>query len=142
MEINEKILVPLDGSPCAENILPVVEELSANLKAHISLLRVAYVRPFPINNPTDPELEVVREAERYLRGIGEHLKAKGFTVECQVRYGQDAEEIIQRAAEGDISLIALSNHGDGGMRRFLLGSVAEKLIRHAPKPIFLVHCPS
>ena len=140
MEKYEKILVPLDGSECAENILPTVEKLATDFKAGISLLRVVYVHTFPGVDPTEAEVKVVREAEEYLRGLEERLKAKGFKVDSHVRYGDDAEEILDHAAQKDVSLIAMSTHGRSGVKRFLLGSVAEKLIRYSPKPIFLVRC--
>jgi nucleotide-binding universal stress UspA family protein len=140
MEKYEKILVPLDGSECAENILPTVEKLATDFKASISLLRVVYVHTFPGVDPTEAEVKVVREAEEYLRGLEERLKAKGFKVDSHVRYGDDAEEILDHAAQKDISLVAMSTHGRSGVKRFLLGSVAEKLLRYSPKPIFLVRC--
>lgn len=140
MEKFEKILVPLDGSACAEDILPKVEKLATELKASIALLRVAYAHTFPGVDPTEAEVTVVREAEEYVHKIEERLKAKGFKVDSHVRYGDEAEEILDHAAQKDIDLIAMSTHGRGGVKRWLLGSVAEKLLRHSPKPIFLVRC--
>ena len=136
----KRILVPLDGSECAENVLPMVEQLATELKASIALLRVAYAYTFPGTDPTEAEVKVVREAEEYLRKIEDRLKAKGFKVDSHVRYGHDAEEILDHAAEKDIDFIAMTTHGRSGVKRFLLGSVAEKLLRHSPKPIFLVRC--
>ncbi len=85
-------------------------------------------------------MKVVREAEEYLRKIEERLKAKGFKVDSHVRYGNDADEILDHAAQKDIDFIAMTTHGQSGVKRFLLGSVAEKILRHSPKPIFLVRC--
>jgi nucleotide-binding universal stress UspA family protein len=140
MEKFERILVPLDGSECAEIVLPKVEKLATDLKASIALLRVAYAHTFPGVDPTEAEVKVVREAEEYLRKIGERLKAKGFKVDSHVRYGNDADEILDHAAQKDIDFIAMTTHGRSGVKRFLLGSVAEKILRHSPKPIFLVRC--
>ena len=140
MEKLDRILVPLDGSDCAEVILPKVEKLAADLKASIALLRVAYAHTFPGADPTESEVKVVREAEEYLRKIEERLKAKGFKVDSHVRYGNDAEEILDHAAQKDIDCVAMTTHGRSGVTRFLLGSVAEKILRHSPKPIFLVRC--
>jgi len=140
MEKIERILVPLDGSECAEIVLPKLETLATNLKASIALLRVAYAHTFPGADPTEAEVKVVREAEEYLRKIEERLKAKGFKVDSHVRYGNDADEVLDHAAQKDIDLIAMTTHGRSGVKRFLLGSVAEKILRHSPKPIFLVRC--
>jgi nucleotide-binding universal stress UspA family protein len=140
MEKLERILVPLDGSDCAEMILPKVEKLATELKASIALLRVAYAHTFPGVDPSDAEVKVVREAEEYLLGLENRLKAKGFKVDSHVRYGNDAEEILDHAAQKDIDFIAMTTHGRSGVKRFLIGSVAEKILRHSPKPIFLVRC--
>jgi nucleotide-binding universal stress UspA family protein len=140
MEKFERILVPLDGSDCAENVLPKVEKLAKDLKASIALLRVAIAHIFPGADPTDAEVKVVREAEQYLSKVEEGLKKKGLKVDSHVRYGNDAEEILDHAAQKDIDIVAMTTHGRGGVKRFLLGSVAEKVLRHSPKPVFLVRC--
>lgn len=140
MEKLEKILVPLDGSECAESVLPKVEKLAAELKAGIALLRVAYAHTFPGVDPTEAEVKIVRQAEEYLHKIEERLKAKGFKVDTHVRYESDAEAILDHAAQKDIDMIAMTTHGRSGMKRFLLGSVADKILCHSPKPIFLVRC--
>jgi len=139
----KRILVPLDGSECAENVLPVVEELASELKASITLLRVCLISSLPIGaDPAEAEAKVVQEAEEYLRKIKDRLKAKGFKVGSHVRYGNDAEEILDYAAQKDIDFIAMTTHGRSGVKRFLLGSVGEKVLRHSSKPIFLVRCKS
>jgi nucleotide-binding universal stress UspA family protein len=140
MEKFEKILIPLDGSDCAENVFPKVEKLATDLKATLVLLCVVYAYVFPGIDPTEAEVKVVREAEAYLGKLEERLKARGFEVETHVRYGHDAEEILDHAAQKDIDFIAMTTHGRSGVRRFLIGSVAEKVLRHSPKPIFLVRC--
>jgi len=140
MEKFQRILVPLDGSDCAENVLPKVEKLATELKASIVLLRVALTHTFPGVDPTEAELKVVREAETYLQKVEGRLKAKGFKVDSHVRYGNDAEEILEHADQKDIDMIAMTTHGRSGVKRFLLGSVAEKVLRYSPKPIFLVRC--
>ncbi len=140
MEASARILVPLDGSKCSENIIPKLEELASNLKAGICLLRVAFAHTFPGVDPTEAEVKVVREAETYLQGLESRLKAKGFDVDTHVRYGDDVEEILDHAAQREIDLIAMSNYGHRGVKHFLLGSVAERVLRHTPKPVFLVRC--
>jgi nucleotide-binding universal stress UspA family protein len=137
MEGYKKILVPLDGSDVAETILPEIEKVAAALKASISLLRVIYVRPIQYEDMTKFYAAANRDAEEYLRGIEEHLKAKGFKVESHVRQGNDAEEILDFCEQSDIDLIAMSTHGRSGVKRWLLGSVAEKVMRHTTKPILL-----
>ncbi len=132
----ERILVPLEGSKCDENIIPKVEELAVGKKEGICLLRVVSARAFP---GVDPK-KIIQEAEQYLQNLENRLRAKGFDVDTHVRYGDEVEEILDHAAQRDIGLIAISTHGRSGIKRFLLGSVAEKVLRHTPKPVFLVPC--
>jgi nucleotide-binding universal stress UspA family protein len=138
MEGYEKILVPLDGSDVAEAVLPEIEKVATVSDASISLLRVVYVHPIPYEDMTKFYVAAVRDAEEYLRGIEERLKAKGFIVESHVRQGHEAEEILDYCDQSDIDLFAMSTHGRSGIKRWLLGSVAEKVMRHTTKPILLV----
>lgn len=140
METNERILVPLDGTGCDETIIPRVEELAVEKNEGICLLRVVSARTFPGVDPTMAQVKVVREAEEYLQGLEGRLRAKGFDVDTHVRYGDDAEEILDHAAQRDIGLIAMSTQGHSGIRDFFFKSVAEKVLRDTPKPIFLVRC--
>ncbi len=140
MEKDERILVPLDGSKCAETVIPRVEELIAGKNRGICLLRVASAATFPGVDPTEAQVKVVREAEEYLKGLEDDLRARGLDVDTHVRYGNDADEILDHSAQKEIDLIAMSTHGRSGIKRFLLGSVAEKVLRHAAKPVFLVRC--
>ncbi len=59
-------------------------------------------------------------------------------MESHLQQGNEAQRILEHAEGGDIDLIAMSTHGRSGVSRWLLGSVAEKVIRHANKPILLV----
>ena len=140
MEKGERILVPLDGSECAENVLPKVEELAELNGEGICLLRVALAHTFPGADQTEAQVEVVREAEEYLRGVEGRLKAKGFDVNAHVRYGDEVEEILDHAARKEIDLIAMATHPHRGVRHFFRGCAAEKVLRHTPKPVFLVRC--
>ena len=139
MEKGQRILVPLDGSDCGENILPKLEELASNLKTGICLLRVTSAHTFPGVDASEAEVKVVREAEEYLKSLEGQLRAKGLDVDTHVRYGNEVEEILDHAAQKEIDLIAMSR-GHRGVKHFLLGCVAEKVLRHTPKPVFLVRC--
>ena len=140
MEKGERILVPLDGSECAESVLPKVEELAERKKEGICLLRVALAHTFPGADQTEAQVEVVREAEEYVHGVEERLKAKGFDVNAHVRYGDEVEEILDHAAQKEIDLIAMATRPHRGVRHFFRGCAAEKVLRHTPKPVFLVPC--
>ena len=119
MEKFERILVPMDGSDCAEMILPKLEKLATDLKASIALLQVVYAHTFPGADPTDAEVAVVRKGEEYLEKIKKRLEAKGLKVDTHVRYGEGAEEILDHASQKDIDLVAMTTHGRSGVKRFL-----------------------
>ena len=134
----KSILVPLDGSKLAEAILPEIEKVASCMQARIILLRVCRAHVFPGKDPTEAEVEVVRNAEKYLLAIAADLHAKGFEAEVHVRYGDVAEEILNHSKRNEIDLISMSTHGRSGLGRWLLGSVAEKIVRHSEKPVLLL----
>jgi nucleotide-binding universal stress UspA family protein len=72
--------------------------------------------------------------------LEDRLRAKGFDVNTHVRYGDKVEEILDHAAQKEIDLVAMSTYGHRGVKRFFLGSVAEKVLQHTTKPVFIVRC--
>jgi hypothetical protein len=144
MEKYEKILVPLDGSECAENILSTVEKLATDLKVSIALLRVAYAHTFPGVDPTEAEVKVVREAEKYLQGIEKRLQAKGFRVESHVRYGDEAGEILDHAAQKDFDshVYTWSQRSQTLAPWECCGKVAQPCNKaHFSSSMYLIICP-
>lgn len=133
----KKILVPLDGSKLAEGILPRVEWLAKIHGAEVTLLRVAVAHTFPGMDPVQHQMTVVREAEEYLAKVEENLKSVGVNARAVVRYGHDAQEIVEHARTREFDLIAMSTHGRTGFTQFVLGSVANKVIHTATVPILL-----
>ncbi len=139
----KKILVPLDGSELAKTALDQAEQLAKTFDAEIILFQVV---PFmPIYG--SPELvtplivdEKQKEAvEQYLATLTEELKKKGFRVTATVRTGQQvAVEIIDFAKEVGADLIVMCTHGRSGITRWVLGSVALKLLTRAETPILLL----
>jgi nucleotide-binding universal stress UspA family protein len=133
-----RILVPLDGSPLAEAVLPQVQELVKALGAELFLVRVAHAHVFPGVDPTEQEVEVVQKAETYLADVAGRLGHEGIRVHTAVRYGDAADEIIQHIEDNAVELVAMSTHGRTGLSHLVLGSVAEKVVRHAAVPVLLV----
>jgi nucleotide-binding universal stress UspA family protein len=133
----KKILVPLDGSKLAEKILPRVEWLAKIHGGEVTLLRVALAHTFPGQDPVQHQLNAVKEAEEYLAKAEEWMRSVGVSVKTVVRYGNDAQEIVDHARDRDFDLIAMSTHGRTGLTQFVLGSVANKVINTATVPILL-----
>jgi nucleotide-binding universal stress UspA family protein len=139
----KKILVPLDGSELAKTALGQAENLAKTFDAEIVLFQVV---PFmPIYG--SPELvtplivdEKHKEAvEKYLANLTEELKKRGLRVSATVRTGQQvAGEIIDFAKEAAVDLIVMCTHGRSGISRWVLGSVALKLLTRAEAPILLI----
>src|SRR5262245_46909506 len=137
-----KLLIPLDGSRTAEKVLPFARVLARTLNLPIELLEVVDVSAANAHAAGDKArfLDVlIAEGERESR---EHLKAvaaefPGSRITCSVERGDPAEVIIERAA-ADNTLIAMATHGRSGVNRWIMGSVAEKVLRRSESTMFLV----
>jgi nucleotide-binding universal stress UspA family protein len=143
-ETYHRVLVPLDGSPLAEAVLPFVSRLARPLGQEIALLRVVpMVTPKVVQGGNRPIIldqgeRLREEAEAYLRGVAARLVADGFRVTTAVRTGAAAPEIVAGARECQADLIGMMTHGRTGLGRLFFGSVAEAVLRHAAVPVFLV----
>jgi CBS domain-containing protein len=136
------ILVPLDGSPGSESVLPAVGELARARAARVRLLRVA-LPPRAVEADdrivayADQETSRVElEALAYLKRVGETLP--GTDVEGVVRFGEAVEEIVKEAQAAHVDLIAMATHRRRGLDRAFRGSVAESVERAAAIPVVLV----
>jgi nucleotide-binding universal stress UspA family protein len=78
------------------------------------------------------------EERRYLREMAASLSGDGLTVTAELREGDAAEVILNCSQTGHADLIVMSTHGHGGLTRWLVGSVADKIVRHAAIPVLLV----
>ena len=138
-----KILVPLDGSPLAEAVLSHVEAL-ANLEgAEVTLLMVAVypVAEFAFSDPnlvSDILDTLEAETLNYIQSIRTRLQRAGIRTSILVREGSVAETILDVCSEIHADLIAMSTHGRSGVSRWLLGSVADRIINHSPVPVLLI----
>ncbi|OGO01621.1 MAG: hypothetical protein A2Y72_01615 [Chloroflexi bacterium RBG_13_53_26] len=120
-----KALLPLDGSRESEAAIPYAAELASRLGMSVTLLQVLAIG--------DKAL-----AEDYLEKTGAQLKQKGVTVESRVIFGEAATEIINLADEIHADVVAMSTHGRSGIGRWVLGSVAERVLYEGNTPLLLV----
>jgi nucleotide-binding universal stress UspA family protein len=141
------VLVPLDGEPLFERVLPYVERITERASANVTLLRVTNPRSEtgffvpglgynPLALPQAADLEAAN-AMAYLEPIAARLRASGVDTRTSTAAGRAADVILDRAT-GDIDLIAMATRGRGYPARALLGSVADGVVRKAPIPILLV----
>ena len=139
-----KILVPLDGSALAEKALPhALEVARGQQEVELVLLRCWEIDLFyPIGADeaaeTDFSNHVRDNIETYLQTKAEHLKDQGVAVTTVSEQGESAGVILGEARARKVDLIVMSSHGRSGISRWLLGSVADKVVRHAPCPVLVV----
>lgn len=132
-----RILVPLDGSPLAEKVLPTVEALLLREHASAVLVRVLDLPEFT-NQYAVLRDSMMAIAKPYLEDLAKRWEAKGIRVETRIAEGHAADAIISTAVQEKCELIAMSTHGRSGVKRFLLGSTAEMVTRHSPIPILAI----
>ena len=137
----KKVLIPLDGSALAESAIATATEVAGN-ESTLMLLRAAEAHTLPGVDPTEAQVEVVREAEEYLAAVATRLKEQGIDrVETSVWYGPAASAIVEAARLRKADLIVMSTHGRSGLGRLILGSVAESVLRGTATPILLLRAP-
>jgi nucleotide-binding universal stress UspA family protein len=140
----KKVVVPLDGSPLAEKVLPHVTALAKEMAFETVLLRAYNLRQvlstFEDYIPDWDVLEAEARAEAmsYLDDKVRELKSQGLSgISSRVSEKEAAQEIIDVAAEPN-SLIAMCTHGRSGVKRWVLGSVTEKVVRHSNSPVLVI----
>ncbi len=138
-----KILVPLDGSKLAEGVLPHAKALAYSEGAELVLLTVAAnpALDFVFSDPglaQRAEEEQETRSKKYMREIENQLKSTGFRVSTLLRVGAVADTILSVADEMRVDLIAMSTHGRAGAARWLLGSVADRVVRNSQVPVLLI----
>jgi nucleotide-binding universal stress UspA family protein len=151
-KVVSRIVVPLDGSEIARRALPVATELARQFAAPVHIVRaIDPVTALPVApgvfgaSPINAEVadqiwqEAESEARATVRDAVSHLKGGGIDASGAMLNGSPFFAISEATKPGD--LLVLTSHGRGGVRRWLLGSVAEKLVREADAPVLLVPAP-
>jgi nucleotide-binding universal stress UspA family protein len=138
-----RILIPLDGSSTAEKVLPYARYLAAKFKIPIELLEVVDIAEMAAHLSADTARFLdtliensVKHSTIYLGGVGRTFP--GSNAKISVERGRAEEVIIARGAADPAMLITMATHGRSGLNRFLLGSVAEKVLRGTSNPLLLV----
>jgi nucleotide-binding universal stress UspA family protein len=144
MKNGSSILVPLDGSPLAEVALVEALKLARDTQSKIilfqaiepadKLLKVGNERFYP------DELDVRRHAEalQYLHSVAMRADFQGIEVQTHVVLGEPAESILNYAQHHDVVKIVIATHGRSGFKKWILGSVADKVLRGADRTVVLV----
>ena len=139
-----RILVPLDGSPLAEQVLPYVRQVATALKSPVELLRVMEPMPAGLANPrrgvyVDKTTGTMRHHDQdYLDELASPLKEAGVDASCGIREGDAAVQIVKEAERKPGTLIAMSTHGRSGIARWVFGSVTDRVLHTTTSPLLVV----
>jgi len=144
----EKVVVCLDGSNWAEQIMPYVTEGALRFNTKVVLLQVldvpatvAWIKDTPPDTDivTEESKKKEEEAKAYLESIAKSLRVKGIDVEEMVLHNISTDEAILDYATGnDVDTIAMTTHGRSGLLRAVLGSVADSVVRKSGLPTMLI----
>jgi nucleotide-binding universal stress UspA family protein len=139
----KKMLAPLDGSELAEVVLPYARELAGRLDLELTLLHVCEPHnsesQFMCQAYIDRAAEILQKQSREVQvKTGAPSNVQVVEAHTEVITGHPAEEILRYAEENKVDLILIATHGRSGVRRWILGSVADKVLRKSKIPIWLV----
>jgi nucleotide-binding universal stress UspA family protein len=126
--MQRRLLVPLDGGPLAEAALPLARRLAAELGASLDLV---FVVPDQTNAAVPPRA--------YLDRLAATLGNDGVAVATRLMHGDPGQCIVRAAASEQVAMVVMTTHARSGVRRAVLGSVAEYVFAHAPVPTLVVH---
>lgn len=140
----KKILVPLDGSPLAEAALPHAQAIAKKEDAEIILLRIPTIpaEEFMDRQPAIAAKikdEETAAAKKYINAKMTALIRNHIRVRTVTKTGPVPETILAVAESTHADMIAMSTHGRTGIQRWLIGSVADKVVHHAHIPVMLIH---
>jgi len=141
--VYERALVPLDGSPVAEAIVPFILEIAGPLDMAVRLLRVVEPIPPMVAEGASPvfvddPVARTRDAQEYLAQIAAELQRRGVDATWEVCRGTAATAILDAGKAFGADVIAMGTHGRSGLGRLLFGSVAEQVLRHGSVPVLLI----
>lgn len=136
----KKILIAIDDGSTSERIAAIGFELGKNLNADIALVSIVDVAGLMIDGGVTPkELGDIEKNDcKKSQQILIDKVFKDYKVSTFVKIGNPFEEVLKIANEWNADIIVLGTHGRTGLSHLLMGSVAEKIIRHSVKPVFIV----
>lgn len=146
-KVYKRILVPLDGSQLAENVLPVVQSLSRGIKSKVTLFSVIDVEAMADELPAgrmdlsrsidQMAQNAITVAKDYLKSVASTLDLPKGTVTQTAVLATAADAIVKEAEKQPGTMIAMSTHGRSGFQRYYIGSVADKVLHTASVPVLL-----
>ncbi|NQW20707.1 MAG: universal stress protein [Chloroflexi bacterium] len=144
-----RVIVPLDGSTLSETAVQPAAEIAKAAGAEIVFVEVLrlpffgvgvagieygggdYAGDFGIDSQK-------QEITEYLDGFVQDAKAAGLNSRASIRTGSPSQQIVDEASESENSIVVMASHGSGGLKRWVVGSVADKVIRSARRPVLVI----
>ena len=148
MEI-KNILLPVDGSECRMRFLGMVKEMALAFGAEITILHVQdRYSSLPIQNMLETQFDVKKVKAvpvlnkkpgiHIINNIKKFLKGNGIVLHSRVEFGNPAEKIIDIAVKENFDIIIMCSHGISSSKKFLLGSVTNKVVHYASTPVLVI----
>lgn len=132
----ERILFPTDGSEGAAAVFDHAVDLAATHGATLHVLNVADTGRDSVTRVGDEVVDaLVREGERVVDDLADRARDRNVDVVTEVLQGRPYETIVDYATDRDVDLVAMPTHGRTGLRRLLLGSVTERVVRQSEVPV-------
>lgn len=133
----ERILLPLDGSRLAELAIPYGEELAGRLGSEVILLHACPSQHEPFSHMQELYLDgMVNTMQRQIKR--KLPRCEGYRVRAEVIFGEPPDVICDYVQKNEIGLVILATHGASGLKVWMLGSVADKVIRAVNIPTLLI----
>ena len=145
----ERVIVPLDGSTLSESAVKPAMEIAQASGAEIIFTEILRLPFFGVgvagmkygagDYAGDFGIDVQKkEISSYLQGFVDDAEVTGVKASANVRSGSPSQQIVEEASEIDGSIIVMASHGSGGLKRWVVGSVADKVIRSARRPVLVI----
>ncbi len=150
----DKLMVPLDGSDLAECVVPHVEAIISGFNSsEVALVRVVNPVRLPVSVPaqgeygfTEKDRQRMNEnrkiaAEKYLTNLSGSLHFPGTEFRSVVLDGNPVSALADYAAANAVDLMVIASHGRSGISRWVMGSVAERILRTSCVPVMMIRAP-
>ena len=142
----QRILLPLDGSALSEQALPYAAAQAECFQAELILLRV--LPPLPTSRGQESsarkwaEVYTADLARQYLENIAATIQEQNVRTQITIIEGHPPQDIVEYAEANDVDMIVMCTRGHTGFSRWLMGSVADRVMRGANVPVLLVRARS
>jgi nucleotide-binding universal stress UspA family protein len=149
-----KIMVPMDGSDLAECVIPHVTAIISAFKSkEVILVRVVNPVMLPVSVPAQDDFGFTEKnrhqlgasrkkaAEVYLKKMADSMDIPGTIINFILLEGNPANMLADYANENEVDLIVIASHGRSGVSRWVMGSVAERIVRTSCVPVLMVRAP-